>query len=96
MNTSEGADLDKARKILIAAMPDSKTFKLAFEGMRMGTQYLVRYTLQRIEEHVAPSIEKKIKANSLVHIEHTPKSPIRLWCHGCPGRHPVVPHTKKE
>lgn len=36
----------------------------------MGTQYLVRYTLQRIEERVAPSVEKKIKANSLVHIEH--------------------------
>lgn len=70
LNTSEGADLDKARAILIAAMPDSKTFKLAFEGMRMGTQYLVRYTLQRIEEHVATSVEKKIKANILVHIEH--------------------------
>jgi len=70
LNTSKGADLDKARSILIAAIPDSKTFKLAFEGMKMGTQYLVRYTLQRIEEHVAPSVEKKIKANSLVHIEH--------------------------
>lgn len=70
LNISKGGDLDKARAILIVAMPDSKTFKLAFEGMRMGTQYLVRYTLQRIEEHVAPSVEKKIKANSLVHIEH--------------------------
>lgn len=70
LSASEGADIDKARNILISAMPDSATFKLAFEAMRMGTQYLLRYTLQRIEEHVAPSVEKKIKANTLVHIEH--------------------------
>ena len=70
LNKSEGADLERARRVLIAAIPDSKTFRLAFENMSMGTQYLLRYTLQRIEEHIAPSVEKKIKANTLVHIEH--------------------------
>ena len=82
LNKSEGADVDKARAVLIAAMPDSRTFKLAFEGMRMGTQYLLRYTLQRIEEHVAPSVEKKIKANTLVHIEHImPQKLSDAWRH---------------
>jgi hypothetical protein len=35
----------------------------------MGVQYLVRYTLRRIEEHVAPSLEK-VKEGGSVHIEH--------------------------
>lgn len=70
LNKSAGADLDKARNILIGAMPDSQTFKLAFERMRMGTQYLLKYSLRKIEEHVAPSVEKKLKTDGLVHIEH--------------------------
>lgn len=70
LNASKGGDLEKARSILLAAMPDSETFKLSFGRMRMGTQYLLRYTLRRIEEHIAPSVEKRIKANNLVHIEH--------------------------
>lgn len=67
---SRGAALQEARTVLIGAMPDSATFRLAFESMRMGTQYLLRYTLQRVEEYIDPSVEKKIKANTLVHIEH--------------------------
>lgn len=77
---SEGAALQEARAVLIGAMPDSATFRLAFESMRMGTQYLLRYTLQRVEEHIDPSVEKKIKANTLVHIEHVmPQKLSNSW-----------------
>lgn len=70
LQKTQGGALQEARAELIGAMPDSATFRLAFESMRMGTQYLLRYTLGRIEEHVDPSVEKKLKANTLVHIEH--------------------------
>jgi hypothetical protein len=67
---SKGAHLAEARRILIDAMPDSHTFRSSFERMRMGTQYLLRYTLRKLEEHEAPSVEKSIKTSGLVHIEH--------------------------
>lgn len=67
---SEGAALDEARAILVSAMPDSETFTAAFGKMRMGTQYLLRYTLGRIEGHLEKSREKVLKPNMQVHIEH--------------------------
>lgn len=67
---SEGAELERSRRILIEAMPDSKTFLAAFEKMRMGTQYLLRYTLRRLETRVHVGAEVELKANNLVHIEH--------------------------
>lgn len=67
---SEGADIERARQILIEAMPDSKTFLAAFDKMRMGTQYLLRYTLRRLEAHVHIGAEVELKTNNLVHIEH--------------------------
>ena len=67
---SEGRDLDRARQFLIEAMPDSQTFRSAFDRMQMGTQYLLRYTLGRIEAHLAEGAEKVLKPNNLVHIEH--------------------------
>lgn len=68
--TSQGEDVERARQILIEAMPDSKTFLAAFEKMRMGTQYLLRYTLRRLEAHVRVGAEVELKPNNLVHIEH--------------------------
>lgn len=67
---SKGAELSKARQILIDAMPESQTFRVAFGKMRMGTQYILRYTLRRIELHLYQGAEKELKPNNLVHIEH--------------------------
>lgn len=67
---SKGAELSKARQILVDAMPDSQTFRVAFGKMRMGTQYILRYTLRRIEQYLDRGAEKELKANNLVHIEH--------------------------
>ncbi len=67
---SEGGDLELARQVLIQAMPDDHTFKAAFDKMRMGTQYLLRYTIQRLEAHLDDGAEKELKVNNLVHIEH--------------------------
>lgn len=77
---SEGADLDTARRILIDTMPDSATFKAAFDRMRMGTQYLLRYTLRGIEAHLDQGKEKKFQPNHLVHIEHVmPQTLTDSW-----------------
>ena len=77
---SEGAEAAKAAQILIDAMPDSKTFRVAFDKMRMGTQYILRYTLRRIEAHLYQGAEKELKPNNLVHIEHImPKALTDSW-----------------
>ena len=67
---SEGAEVANAAQILIDSMPDSNTFRAAFDKMRMGTQYILRYTLRRIEAHLYAGAEKELKPNNLVHIEH--------------------------
>ncbi len=77
---SEGRDRERARQFLIDAMPDSHTFRVAFDKMQMGTQYLLRYTLGRIEAHLADGAEKVLKANNLVHIEHVmPQTLTETW-----------------
>jgi len=77
---SEGAEVAKAAQILIDAMPDSTTFRAAFDKMRMGTQYILRYTLRRIEAHLYAGAEKELKPNNLVHIEHImPKTLTDSW-----------------
>lgn len=77
---SEGARLAESRAVLIGAMPDSEQFIHAFARLRMGTQYLLRYTLQRIERHLSPGVEKQIKPSDLVHIEHImPKKLSAGW-----------------
>ncbi|MCR6648534.1 MAG: DUF262 domain-containing HNH endonuclease family protein [Cellulomonas sp.] len=77
---SEGRDLQRARQFLIEAMPDSQTFRAAFDKMQMGTQYLLRYTLGRIEAHLSAGAEKILKSNSLVHIEHVmPQTLTDAW-----------------
>ncbi len=61
-------------------MPDSATFRSAFLKMRMGTQYFLRYTVSRIEEHLDTGREKVLKPNQQVHIEHImPKALTDEW-----------------
>lgn len=67
---SGGTRLAESRAVLLAAMPDAEQFKLAFERLSMGKQYLLRYTLRKIEHSLSPGLEKEIKSSELVHIEH--------------------------
>lgn len=67
---SQGAKLDLARSVLIAAAPDREQFMVAFERLTMGRQYLLRYTLQKLEESLVNNKEKTFKSSALVHIEH--------------------------
>lgn len=77
---SEGAELEAARSELIRVIPDSETFKNAFMHQRMGKQYLVRYTLGRIEEAISQEREKQLRPNAKVHIEHImPQTPSEHW-----------------
>src|SRR5665647_1356385 len=80
---SEGRELERARQFLIEAMPDSHTFRVAFDKMQMGTQYLLRYTLGRIEAHLFDGAETVLKPNNLVHIEHVmPQTLTEAWADG--------------
>ncbi|WP_420865697.1 GmrSD restriction endonuclease domain-containing protein [Actinopolymorpha cephalotaxi] len=46
----------------------------------MGRQYLVRYTLQRIEQALHPALEKMVDVSTLVHIEHVmPQTLNKEW-----------------
>lgn len=67
---SEGARLAEARAVLVAVMPDAAEFRLAFERLTMGRQYLLRYTLAKIEQSLSSGAEKQLKTSDLVHIEH--------------------------
>jgi uncharacterized membrane protein YkvA (DUF1232 family) len=51
-------------------MPGPEQFTVAFERLTMGRQYLLRYALRKIEQSIAPGLEKEIKTSDLVHIEH--------------------------
>ena len=72
LEDSKGADYEAACALIVDMMPSSEQFREAFQRQRMGTQYVLRYTLQRIEEHLLKpsSVEKAWKPNDLVHIEH--------------------------
>lgn len=61
---------DEASKKLIDSMPSSTEFLSYFRTKRMGTQYVARYTLRRIEEALSPELEWNLKSPSKVHIEH--------------------------
>jgi uncharacterized membrane protein YkvA (DUF1232 family) len=67
---SEGSRLPESRAALVAAMPGPEQFTVAFERLTMGRQYLLRYALRKIEQSIAPGLEKEIKTSDLVHIEH--------------------------
>lgn len=79
---SKGAELAASRKILVEAMPDSEQFRVAFERASMGRQYLLKYTLQKIEQSLSPQHEKMIDVSTLVHIEHImPQTLSEDWTH---------------
>lgn len=77
---SEGARLPESRAILVAAMPGAQEFRLAFERLTMGRQYLLRYTLGKIEQSLSAGAEKQLKTSDLVHIEHVmPQKLSAAW-----------------
>ncbi len=77
---SEGARLADSRAILVAAMPTAEEFLLAFDRLTMGRQYLLRYTLARIERSLSAGAEKQLKTSDLVHIEHVmPQTLSTAW-----------------
>ena len=82
LEESRGERLQEARDELIAVLPGSEQFIGAFMTAQMGTQYVLRYTLRRLEEHLlAPSsVEREWRANDLVHIEHImPQTLTEEW-----------------
>ncbi|NYH85381.1 Protein of unknown function [Actinopolymorpha cephalotaxi] len=80
LHDSQGTHLAEARETLIAAMPDAEQFRVAFQRLEMGRQYLVRYTLQRIEQALHPALEKMVDVSTLVHIEHVmPQTLNKEW-----------------
>lgn len=77
---SEGAQLAESRAVLIAAMPDAEEFRVNFERLTMGRQYLLRYTLAKIEQSLSSGAEKQLKTSDLVHIEHVmPQKLSAAW-----------------
>lgn len=78
LTQSKGERLAEARAILIGALPSSDQFRAAFEQASMGTYYLARYTLRKLEE--SKSKEKQVKQTAEVHVEHImPSSPSAAW-----------------
>jgi hypothetical protein len=77
---SKGARLADSRAVLVAAMPDGAEFESAFQRLTMGRQYLLRYTLAKIEQSLSTGAEKQLKTSDLVHIEHVmPKTLSTPW-----------------
>ena len=70
LDSSRGEKLDEALALLESQMPDSDTFRHAFERQQLGRQYIARYVLTRLEERLAPSREKQLKSGGKVHLEH--------------------------
>jgi hypothetical protein len=84
LHDSRGERLRDARALLIGAMPDSEQFQAAFSRMTLGRQYLLKYTLQKLEEARPKSLgvekEKELKTTGLVHIEHImPQKLSQSW-----------------
>lgn len=82
LEDSHGNRHQEARAELVRVLPGSEQFIGSFMAAQMGTQYVLRYTLRRIEEHLlAPSsVEREWRANELVHIEHImPQSLTVSW-----------------
>jgi hypothetical protein len=93
---SEGARLSESRAVLVAAMPDAAEFTQAFERLTMGRQYLLRYTLAKLEHTLSSGAEKQLKTSDLVHIEHVMPQKLSSSWHTSLGevadRHPEYVH----
>lgn len=81
---SKGAEgVQAAEGILENAMPSHSEFVDAFRAKRMGTVYVVRYTLRRIEEVLSPTNEWTLKSPAKVNIEHImPQHLAQVWKDG--------------
>lgn len=79
LDTKRQDGLAEAIELLDGAMPDSDEFVAAFMRQKMGVQYLLRYTLARIEDHLAPGLERPVQLERS-HIEHImPKTLDDNW-----------------
>jgi hypothetical protein len=68
---SEGAEgLEAAEDRLTQELPSKIEFLDSFRNKRMGTQYVARYTLRRIEEVLSNKLEWTLKSPAKVNVEH--------------------------
>jgi hypothetical protein len=85
--TTMGAEgLETAETTLRDAMPSRAEFIDAFRAKRMGTVYVARYTLRRIEEVLSPTNEWTLKSPAKVNLEHIlPLNLSRPWSEALGG-----------
>jgi hypothetical protein len=80
LDASKGERVDDALQILRQQIPSDADFVTDFMRLRMGVQYLVRYTFERIEADLSRNGEKVLKPGGRVHIEHImPRSLSAPW-----------------
>jgi hypothetical protein len=80
LSEPSGPDLEAAITAITNRIPDDEQFAGSFRVQRMGTGYVARYALRKIEEATRARSELKIKAPEEVHIEHImPVTPTDFW-----------------
>src|SRR5262249_10924278 len=80
LDASKGERAEDALQLLRQQIPNDADFVSDFMRLRMGVQYLVRYTLERIEADLSRDGEKVLKPGARVHIEHImPRSLSVAW-----------------
>jgi hypothetical protein len=70
MADSKGEKLAEVYADFRRAMPEGELFAAAFQRQRLGTQYLAKYMLRKIEDYLAPTSEVKVQRGPKVHLEH--------------------------
>ncbi|MGQ0433895.1 MAG: DUF262 domain-containing protein [Microthrixaceae bacterium] len=77
---SKGAKLAEVYASFRQAMPDKEIFAAAFRRQRLGTHYLAKYMLRKIEEELAPTSEVMVQQGAKVHLEHIlPQTLSTAW-----------------
>jgi len=84
LDESKGARANEAQESLLDALPADEFFRSALEQQSLGTQYVAKYALRRIEEWTNPG-ELEIKAGATVHLEHLmPQTRTPYWAEVVP------------
>lgn len=80
LHKSKGDQLHAAIAHLQEQFPNDANFAEQFRHQRMGTKYVARYMLRRIENSHHPTGEFHLKPNGDVHIEHImPRGSTDYW-----------------
>jgi len=80
LTKSHGSEVQVAESILAEHLPSDDEFFARFGVQRMGTAYVARYMLRKLENALRPRSELSIKDSSDVHIEHImPVAPTDYW-----------------